>query len=253
MPILIKGSGGRKPKLQSKTITPSTYSRSYTPDSGYDGFGEITISARPAQTKPTGGNAAAADVREGKTFYSGGSYLTGTMKDITLPVPTYTTSFTNNNTQLKIVASYTPSVGYVGSTNKVAVTKTLNIPQSSAAQAACEYLTGSFSIGPYDPTDHQYTFGTIPSVDGKTLKYILITQSCNDVLDDGDIITSIYLDANARTADITYYRYGAIQNLSYSKHFSTVTSNNDVWFRTNDILTSGYGVFEKYDYLAVYQ
>ena len=255
MPILIKGSGGRKPKLQTKTITPYTYGQRYYPSSGYDGFSKVTISSRPAQTAPTGGNATAAEVRKGKTFYSGGNYLTGTMEDVTLPVPTYTTAFQNDNTKLKITSSYKPTAGYVSSTNKVSVSKTLNIPQSSASQTVCEYRSGSLSIGPWDPSDHQYLFGAFPDVSGKTLKYIFITQSCNDVLDDGDIITSIYVDVAAATADITYYRSGAIQNLSYSSHFTSITnSSSRVWFRTDRcILTDGYGVFEGYDYLAVYQ
>lgn len=44
MPILIKGSGGKKAKLQQKTATPTTSSQTISPDSGYDGLSKVTVS-----------------------------------------------------------------------------------------------------------------------------------------------------------------------------------------------------------------
>lgn len=43
MPILIRGSGGAKAKLQEKIITPTTAQQIILPDTGYDGFSKVTV------------------------------------------------------------------------------------------------------------------------------------------------------------------------------------------------------------------
>lgn len=257
MPILIKGSGGRKPRLQSKTITPYTSSRDYAPDNGYDGFGEITISACPSPITPTGGNAAVADVRKGKTFYSGGSLLTGTMEDATLPVPTYTTEFQNDNTKLKIAMSYKPTVGYVASTNKVSVTKTLNIPESSMAQSMCEYKHNTgFNLN-YDSMNGYYFFD-VNATSAKTLKYVFITQAVGSIAyksgQHRDCLTSVYVDCEAGVAYIAYHPYedGAQQNVFID---TLTTATSDFYLEDNrlQITARDYKVYSDYDCLAVYQ
>lgn len=48
MPILIKGSGGKKAKLQTKSTTPTKSTQTIKPDSGYDGLSQCTVDPIPS-------------------------------------------------------------------------------------------------------------------------------------------------------------------------------------------------------------
>ena len=48
MPILIKGSGGKKAKLQPKSTTPTKSTQTITPDSGFDGLSQFTVYPIPS-------------------------------------------------------------------------------------------------------------------------------------------------------------------------------------------------------------
>lgn len=43
----VMSGGGGSPKLQTKTISPSTSSQNITPDSNYDGLSKVTVNAMP--------------------------------------------------------------------------------------------------------------------------------------------------------------------------------------------------------------
>ena len=252
MPILIKGSGGRKAILQTKSITPRTYSTTYTPDDGYDGFSKVTVGGY-TQTKPTGGDATEEDARKGKTFYSGGSLHTGTIEDVTLPLPSETHTFNDNNT-LTVVSTYTPSKGYVSSTNKLITTKTLNIPTPGSGTYDCNYMTGDVSI---DYSNSICYFGEIPFVSDKTLKYIMFTQSSSYADGDDDTITSMYIDCANNTAQVMYYNAYDRDRKNYTASYNSITSNSYVKFVIYSdhymIEVKGYGRFSSYKYLAVYK
>lgn len=113
-------------KLQSKNATPTKKQQSITPDSGYYGLSDVTISPIPdAYQDVTSVTAAAGDVLTGKIFVAAdGTVVTGTM--------------TNNNTVAKTLdvttISYTIPKGYHSGTGKVQIvleTKTIT-PTKSA-------------------------------------------------------------------------------------------------------------------------
>lgn len=113
-------------KLQSKNATPTKKQQSITPDSGYYGLSDVTISPIPdAYQDVTSVTAVAGDVLTGKIFVaSDGTVVTGTM--------------TNNNTVAKTLDAttiyYTIPKGYHSGTGKVQIvleTKTVT-PTKSA-------------------------------------------------------------------------------------------------------------------------
>lgn len=113
-------------KLQSKNATPTKKQQSITPDSGYYGLSDVTISPIPdAYQDVTSVTAAAGDVLTGKIFVAAdGTVVTGTMP--------------NNNTVAKTLdvttISYTIPKGYHSGTGKVQIvleTKTVT-PTKSA-------------------------------------------------------------------------------------------------------------------------
>lgn len=113
-------------KLQSKIATPTKKQQSITPDSGYYGLSDVTISPIPdAYQDVTSVTAVAGDVLTGKIFVAAdGTVVTGTMP--------------NNNTVAKTLdvttISYTIPKGYHSGTGKVQIvleTKTVT-PTKSA-------------------------------------------------------------------------------------------------------------------------
>lgn len=120
-------AGGGNYKLQSKTIAPTKAQQSITPDSGYYGLSDVTISAIPdAYQDVSSVTAGAADTLTGKVLVtSDGKVTTGTMP--------------NNGTVSKALDAGTPSYtipkGYHSGTGKVSVTvETKSVTPTKAAQ-----------------------------------------------------------------------------------------------------------------------
>lgn len=120
-------AGGGNYNLQSKTATPTKKQQSVTPDSGYYGLSDVTISAIPdAYQDVTSVTAAAENVLTGKIFVaSDGTVVTGTMA--------------NNGAVTKVLdvttISYTIPKGYHGGTGTVKITlETKSVTPTKSAQ-----------------------------------------------------------------------------------------------------------------------
>ena len=113
----------------SKTITPSTNTQTYTVPKGYhDGTGIITVNAAP--TSLINGDATAANVLSGKTFFSD-SY---TAKTGTLTINGAKTA------SLNCGGSYTIPAGYHNGSGKVTANSLSS--QTSATAAAADIASG---------------------------------------------------------------------------------------------------------------
>lgn len=64
--MIINMTGGGKPELQVKTVTPSTSNVVVTPDSGYDGLSQVTVNGDP--------ELVAGNIKEGVNIFG----ITGT-------------------------------------------------------------------------------------------------------------------------------------------------------------------------------
>ena len=120
-------SGGGNYTLQSKTVAPTKKQQSVTPDSGYYGLSDVTVSAIPdAYQDVTSVNATASDVLANKVIVtSDGSVTAGTM--------------TNNGAVSKTLdgatTTYTIPKGYHSGTGSVKiVTEEKSITPTKSAQ-----------------------------------------------------------------------------------------------------------------------
>lgn len=120
-------AGGGNYKLQSKTIAPTKAQQAITPDSGYYGLSDVTISAIPnAYQDVSSVTAGAADTLTGKVIVTAdGKVTTGTMP--------------NNGAVSKALDAGTPSYtipkGYHSGAGKVSVAvETKSVTPTKAAQ-----------------------------------------------------------------------------------------------------------------------
>jgi len=106
-------AGGGNYSLQSKSVTPTKNQQNVTPDSGYYGLSDVTVSAIPeAYQNVSSVNAAAADVLANKVIVTAdGTVTTGTMPNNGAVDKTLDTSTT----------SYTVPKGYHSGTGTVSV------------------------------------------------------------------------------------------------------------------------------------
>ena len=119
-------AGGGNYNLQSKTVTPTKKQQNITPDNGYYGLSDVTVSPIPDNYQDVSSvNAVAGDVLTGKIYVTAdGTVTTGTMPNIGAA----------NKTLDVTTISYTIPKGYHSGTGKVQIvleTKTVT-PTKSA-------------------------------------------------------------------------------------------------------------------------
>lgn len=120
-------SGGGNYTLQSKTVTPTKKQQNITPDSGYYGLSDVTVSAIPeAFQDVTSVTAAAEDVLTGKVIVTAaGVVTTGTMAN----------NGAVNQTLDASTTTYTVPKGYHSGLGKVKiVTETKSVTPTKSVQ-----------------------------------------------------------------------------------------------------------------------
>lgn len=120
-------SGGGNYTLQSKTVTPTKKQQNITPDSGYYGLSDVTVSAIPEAFQDVSSvTASAEDVLTGKVIVTAaGVVTTGTMAN----------NGTVNQTLDASTISYTVPKGYHSGLGKVQiVTETKSVTPTKSAQ-----------------------------------------------------------------------------------------------------------------------
>lgn len=165
-------AGGGNYNLQSKTVIPTKSQQNVTPDDGYFGLSDVTVSAIPESYADVSGvTVKAADVLSGKTFVDDSGVLAaGSMPnngavDITLPTQDDKTTFTipagyhNGEGMVKIVPeektvtpteseqSVLPSPGKVLGSVTVERIPTNYYDTSESTVAAGDILSGKTAFG----------------------------------------------------------------------------------------------------------
>ena len=120
MSVEVMSGGGASQKLQTKTATPSTSSQSVTPDDGYDGLSEVTVSAMPSGSlnSPTISSSGLVTAQVG----TGGYLASGTNKtlQLTTQASKTVTPSTSNQTAVASGRYTTGAVTVKGDSNLVA-------------------------------------------------------------------------------------------------------------------------------------
>ena len=182
----------------TKSITPSTSSQTYTIPEGYhDGTGVVTVNAAP--TSLINGDAVAANVLNGKTFFSD-SYTakTGTMTNNSSTTKSGTISLdsTNKRVQLAIPANgyydtnsklyqtYANVASKIGLTAAKIVSGNTILGIAGTAKSAVKSQNGSFSfaVKPNTTTPYQVKFNNNFADNSYSVVYTVTSGNYKDYI-----------------------------------------------------------------------
>ena len=113
----VMSGGGGSPKLQTKTISPSTSSQNVAPDSGYDGLSKVTVNAMP--TGSLNGISVNSNGLITSSVGTSGYLPSGTNKTLQLPTQgsTYITPGRSSQTVINSGTYATGTITVSGDTN----------------------------------------------------------------------------------------------------------------------------------------
>lgn len=123
MAILSAFPGKSKPKLQEKTVTPSTLKQTVTPSSNYEGLSKVTVNAMPTATQATPSiTVSSAGLVTASATQSAGYVASGTKsstKQLTTQAGTTITPGTSQKTAVATGRYTTGNVYVAGDSNLV--------------------------------------------------------------------------------------------------------------------------------------
>lgn len=212
-------AGGGNYNLQSKSVTPTKSQQNVTPDSGYYGLSDVTVSAIPENYQDVSSSTATQqDVLTGKTFVkSTGELVAGTMANngsVTKKLDTTTKSYTipkgyhsgegtvsittetKEATPTKELQTITPTAGSVLESVKVNAIPENYIDTSLATATAEQILDGASAY-----VDGELITGTMANNESvvTTLSTTTTSQAIAKGYHDGTGIVSITLEEKAVT------------------------------------------------------
>lgn len=127
-------------RLQSKTITPSTSTKTYLPDSGYDGFSSVTVNAASGGSGgATWTGTISTDNTTFTVYYSNGSTVLG--EELTSSL-----SITTPQNSLIAVYSYWGEIVAGTLTNAEEIVTTYECESCSAAITLFKVTGNNFKI-----------------------------------------------------------------------------------------------------------
>lgn len=128
-------------RLQSKTITPSTSTKTYFPDSGYDGFGSVTVNAASGGSGTTYSGTISSQYTTFTIYYFNGSNM------ITEELTTSALSVTASQNSFIAVYSYWGEILALELTNAEEIVTTYDCESCSAAITLFKVTGNNFKIG----------------------------------------------------------------------------------------------------------
>ena len=242
--------------LQNTTITPTESIQTINPDSGYDGFSQITVNAIPSQYKNTSdANASAANILYNKIAYNSTGKVTGTMANngtlngtITSQGGTYIipAGYTAGGT---VTASFTATTltsaiingtAYLETTNDYGWKTTVEIPEGYHSSASIEKTFSSFFPAPSTTaTAAQMLLGyQAYDKDGKVITGTMANNSYSNTLN--DTRTSITIPAGYHDGT------GTVSHTTTTIPNPTITVSTAGVITANGSWTKGYTTNNSY-------
>lgn len=221
MPILIKGSGGKKAKLQSKTVSPSISQQIVTPDSAYDGLNKVAVNAMKLQSKSVSPSTSA------KAVYPDSSY--DGLSSVTVnAAPTETKKITDNGT-------YTPTGDNVGF-GSVEVATTMGIFGRAINNTSGYYNALTFDLTGSNGDSNWYQNSNIELPD-RDPDYIMLYMVPWTVMNSGYTITNS--DSSTNNMGIIYGEFFHPNSSSTEWNFRGRNPKEYI-LRGNDYITVSY-------------
>lgn len=213
------------PKLQTKTVTPTTSQQNVTPDSGYDGLSKVTVNAMPTATQATPSiSVSSAGLITASATQTAGYVAAGT-KSATKQLTTQAAQTITPGTSNKTISSgryLTGTQTIKGDANLVAgnIKSGVSIFGVSGTLAAGEDVTSETNTYTSHLTSLESVINSLPDAGGSG------GGGSGDAPETCDVTIKYLSGDPPRTA---YYLYTKYENGSYESAYQQYdTKQNDV-------------------------